>query len=50
MVYLIVNEASWAIVNYKKWHSRLFKDEVAEFLTKMNEKTARIRLDVVYLT
>ena len=34
MVYLPGNNAAWAIVNKTKWHSRLFKDEMAQFLTK----------------
>ena len=33
MLYLIGNEAAQAIVNQRKWRSRLFEGEIIEFLT-----------------
>ena len=38
MVYLPGHIAASAIVNKNKWHSRLSKDKMAEFLTKTEQK------------
>ena len=47
MVYLIENEASWAIDHWPKWLLLLSEDEIDEFLTKTERKKCKSAQNVL---
>ena len=48
MVYLIGNEASWAIDHRPKWRLLLSEDEIDEFLTKTERKKCKSTQNVLH--